>query len=617
MTTISNPPEKPQLIFDGDCGFCRRWIRRWKSFTGSKVEYEISEKVITLYPEIGGNKFDRAVQLIETDGKVYEGAEAVFRTLSYAPGKSWLYKLYQKTPVFQKVSEWFYAKVAHNRIFFSQLTKWVWGKNLSPSTFKFSTWLFIKFIGLIYFFAFFSFASQILGLIGSDGILPLKQYLNSAYQTWGPLAIIQIPTLFWINASNFSLLLVCWSGIIISTCVVSGIFPAINLAVLWVLYLSLVNAGQNFMAFQWDGLLLEAGFLSIFLASWRKGGRKDPVFAGYQAPASVRYLLYFLLFRLMFFSGIMKLRGGDPSWTHLTALTFHYETQPLPTWAAWYFHQLPIWFHKFSAFLVLGIEIIVPFLFFFPRRIKYFSALSIGALQLLILLTGNYCFFNLLTLALCILLIDDQTWPHPWLYLFHRAEHKPLSPYTWPKWVRTSVLSLVLLGTFDQVPKIFNISVPVLSSVRNFLRPLRTFNQYGLFTMMTTERPEIIIEGSNNRVTWTPYEFNYKPGKTMHRPGFVLPHQPRLDWQMWFAALGSVDQNPWFVQFCEKLLKGSPDVVKMLKDNPFKAEPPRFIQATLYDYRFADPETRKKTGEWWVRERRSLYAPVISLRSRS
>lgn len=616
---VSHFPEKPLIIFDGECGFCRRWINRWIVFTDSRVDYDTAQKMGAIYPEIEKESFERSIQLIETDGNVYEGAEAVFRALSYAPGKTWLLGLYQKVSGFRALSEFFYRLVASHRVFFSNLTRFLWGDDLNPSTYRFAAQLFIKLMGVIYLFSFLSLASQILGLVGSKGILSAKEYLTLLHANYGSGAYFHVPTLFWFDASDLVLQTVCWTGVAGSLLVIGGISPAPVLFILWVLYLSLLNAGQDFMSFQWDNLLLESGFLSIFLASWRPGGKNDPVFRGFNASNLIRLLLYFLLFRLMFFSGMMKLRSGDPNWSHLTALTYHYQTQPLPTGAAWYFHFLPVGFHQFSALVMFGVELLAPFLIWGPRRLRSYAAAAITALQVLIMLTGNYCFFNLLTIVLCVPLIDDQTWPASCLYFFQSLEKRtPFSKnYGWPKWVVGTVAATALLGTLNQVPAILNFSIPALTIPSNILRPLRSFNQYGLFSVMTTERPEIIIEGSNNRITWKAYEFQYKPGDVMRRPGFNLPHQPRLDWQMWFAALGSYKEHPWFAGFCEKLLKGSPDVLRLLKNNPFPDDPPRYIQATLYDYHFADPQTHKKTGAWWVRERRSLYAPVVSLRNRA
>jgi len=332
----------------------------------------------------------------------------------------------------------------------------------------------------------------------------------------------------------------------------------------------------------------------------------------------------------MFQSGCIKLLSGDPTWRNLTALTFHYETQPLPTWLGWHAHQLPVWFQKASTALMFAIELAVPFLIFAPRRPRFFGCTILIALQIFILLTGNYCFFNLLTIILCFTLLDDAALhsfiPKKLQRFFSRQPstldtRAPSSLHTALALLRkitNLALVCVFLGTsLIQFSSMFRLRipwpVPVLAA-HEWLSPFRTFSSYGLFAVMTTSRPEIIVEGSNDGVTWLEYEFKYKPGDPKRRPQFVAPHQPRLDWQMWFAALSDYRQNPWFVNFCVRLLQGSPEVLGLLERNPFPNAPPRYIRAVVYDYHFTDFATRRKTGAWWRREREGDYLPAISLR---
>ena len=330
----------------------------------------------------------------------------------------------------------------------------------------------------------------------------------------------------------------------------------------------------------------------------------------------------------MFESGLVKLVSHDPTWRNLTALNFHYETQPLPTWIGWYAHQLPEQFQKASTVAMFVIELFVPFLIFAPRRIRLFAASALALLQVLIFLTGNYCFFNLLTLALCLLLLDDAalSWVLPSklrAFVLSRVESAPKGTevpaaerWRWPAAVTIPVacitIGLSLLQMSAMSSRQLMLPAPIIAAYQWFA-PFRTFNHYGLFAVMTTSRPEIIIEGSNDGVTWAEYEFKYKPGDLKRRPRFVEPHQPRLDWQMWFAALGTYQRNPWLVNFCFRLLEGSPDVLKLLGRNPFPAAPPRYVRAQLYDYHFTDLATRRKTGDWWRRELKGEYLPVLSL----
>jgi hypothetical protein len=382
----------------------------------------------------------------------------------------------------------------------------------------------------------------------------------------------------------------------------------------------LSSVSQIFLGYQWDALLLEAGLLAVFLSApaWRLR------FSPSRPPSeTTRRLLLWLLFRLIFSSGAVKLGSGDATWRSLTALRFHYETQPLPTWIGWAFHQLPASFQTVSCVFLFLVELAVPFLVFLPRRAKHLAFGLILTLQILIALTGNYAFFNLLAIALCFLLIDDAAFPGGTRLSsrgpkargprFARDDGKSRR---WPAAVILPLAAVVLLASTVQL------ALTVRRSARGFPRgairlvqwiePLRSVNRYGLFAVMTTRRPEIVVEGSDDGRTWRAYEFRWKPGDVRRRPGFVAPHQPRLDWQMWFAALESCEGNPWLVSFLARLLQGEPAVVRLLRSNPFPASPPRYVRALLYDYHFTDRQTRRRTGAWWRRNRVGLYCPVLS-----
>jgi hypothetical protein len=317
----------------------------------------------------------------------------------------------------------------------------------------------------------------------------------------------------------------------------------------------------------------------------------------------------------MFSSAVVKFMSGDPTWRNLTALQFHYQTQPLPPWTAWYAHHLPGGFQKLSAAVMFAVEGVAPFFIFGPRRVRLVAGAALVGLQLLIILTGNYGFFNLLTLALCVLLLDDSAWAWP-----RRASTPLAGPAPprgrWSPWVlRPAVVVLTLLSL---VPMFGVLRWPAtrlgpVALLYDLVAPLRVVDSYGLFAVMTTERPEIIIEGSEDGVSWRPYEFRYKPGDLTRRPAFVAPHMPRLDWQMWFAALSDYGREPWLLSFCRRLLQGTPEVLDLLEENPFPRAPPRFIRAVVYDYRFTDAATRRRTGAWWQREPRGLYCPILML----
>lgn len=603
--------EKPLLIYDGDCNFCRRWIARWKLITGDCVDYAPYQEVAGQFPEIPLEKFQASVQLIESDGKVTGGAEAVFRTLASAPGRGRLFWMYQHIPGFRSITEWGYRLVARNRPFFSSLTRFFWGNEFRPATYFFTRWLFLRALGIIYLIAFVSLGIQVLGLVGENGITPAQSFLKAVAERFGPERFWLLPTLCWLNAGDFFLQFLCGGGALLSIGLIIGFAEVPLLILLWMFYLSLATVCGEFLSFQWDILLLETGFLSIFFASLGVGPKSFRI-----SPPShwTLWLLRWLLFRLTFMSGAVKLTSGDPAWRSLTAMTYHYETQPLPTWIGWYAHQWPVWFQKISTVGMFVIELAVPFLIFAPRRLRMLGGAAMIGLQILILLTGNYCFFNLLTIALCLLLYDDSFWPK---WLRHWSEPDLSRPLRrWPKWLLAPLAVLILIVSTMQLLGMsrWRIDWPrPLFALHRWVEPFHIVSGYGLFAVMTTSRSEIVVEGSKDAENWQEYEFKYKPGGLAVRPGFVQPHQPRLDWQMWFAALGSYHENPWFISFCIRLLQGSPEVLGLIKKNPFPDRPPRFVRALVYDYHFTDAAARREKGTWWRRELKGLYCPVISL----
>jgi predicted DCC family thiol-disulfide oxidoreductase YuxK len=596
------------MIFDGDCGFCRFWVQRWRLRLSDRMDFEPSQTASARFPEIPEEAFARAVQVVLPDGEFFEGADAVFRALALG-GKRWPLWMYLHLAGFRDATDLAYGAIASHRNAAARVTRWFWGTDPRPSTYERGSALFVRLMGLIYVVAFVSLWVQIHGLIGARGILPIARFLEWAQsRVPGPSRFWLLPTLCWLDPSDRFLDLLCGAGTAVSLVVTAGIAPSVFLAAAWVLYLSLTVAGQTFLEFQWDLLLLETGFLAIFLAPpvlrrWR-GSSPGPTRA-------VRLLLWWLLFRLMLSSGIVKLASGDPTWKNLTALRYHYFTQPLPPWTAWFASHAPSWLQTTSCALLFAVELGVPFLILLPRRIRHAAAATLALLQVAIIATGNYAYFNFLTLALCVLLVDDSAFPE-------RAEPREAIAARSPAWPRAWIVSLatvVLAATIVVFSGAFRTPMgwprPVLAFVRG-LAPLRIANGYGLFSVMTTSRPEIVIEGSDDGSRWSAYEFRWKPGDPSRRPAFVAPHQPRLDWQMWFAALGGYEENPWFIQFCARLLDGSRPVAALLAHDPFAGRAPRYVRAVVYDYRFTDRATRRRTGAWWAREPVGLYCPVLS-----
>jgi predicted DCC family thiol-disulfide oxidoreductase YuxK len=621
---VAVPPPKPLLVFDGDCNFCTLWICRWRQMTADAVDYLPSQDagIAAQFPEIPRERFQSSVQLIETDGAVYSGAEAVFRALAKNPKWQWPLRLYEQSQAIARFTEHAYQFVAGHRTAFSRFTRLFWGSHVERPDYFLTRWIFLRALGAIYLIAFVSLWTQISGLIGHNGILPANQFMSAARQQCDAQGIglerfHLLPTLCWFDSSDSFLDFQCAAGTLFAILLIVGIAPAPCLALLWLFYLSLSTVGRDFLGFQWDNLLLEAGFLAIFFAPLQfrpKLSREMP------PSRIVLWLLRLLLFKLVFSSGCVKLLSGDPNWRNLTAITFHYQTQPLPTWIGWYANQLPLWFQKFSCAVMFAIEVVAPFLIFTPRRIRFFGCGAIVFLQILILLTGNYTFFNFLTIALCLLLLDDFTFqkilPRKWSPLFSINPQPSIFNRHWPRAITIPLAVVVLTVSLFQMISMSgmrsNLLLPA-AALDRWLLPLRTVNSYGLFAVMTIERREIIVEGSDDGVNWLPYEFKYKPGNVNRPPAFVEPHQPRLDWQMWFAALGNYQQSPWFGNFCERLLQGSPEVLALLEKNPFPNHPPHYVRAGLYDYHFTSFAERRATGAWWKLEFTGEYLPPISL----
>src|SRR6266545_2140670 len=306
---VGKPPEKPLLLFDGDCGFCKRWVERWKSLTGHRVDYAPSQEAGPRFPEIAAEEFRRSVQLVLPDGRVFDGAEAVFVSLSFAPRRGWLLTAYRNVPGLAAVTEFAYGVVARHRTAASAVTSALWGMSVERPSYRLSNTLFLRLLGLCYLAAFLSLWVQVDGLIGSRGITPARDLLEAARSQLGGERWTVLPTLSWLNASDGFLHFLCGAGTLAALLAAAGLVP-------------------------------------------------------------VRALLLWLLFRLMFSSGFFKLASGDPNWRNLTALTYHYWTQPLPPWTAWFVSHSPIWFHKFSCFVMFAVELGAPLLIVAPRRLR-------------------------------------------------------------------------------------------------------------------------------------------------------------------------------------------------------------------------------------------------------
>jgi lipase maturation factor 1 len=598
---------RPVMLYDGRCGFCRRWVERWRHDAGGAVDFQPYQQSADLVPHIDYESLGRAVHLAEPDGSVTRGAGAVFRLFALSGVHRWMPWSYQHVPGFAALTESVYATIAAHRTAADRIDRLLLGPGTEPKSYRLTQQIFLRLLGVVYLIAFLSLWIQIDGLIGHNGILPIRALLSAAQSLLGSERYRMLPTLCWLNPGDGFLHFLCGGGAAAGLLVVCGIAQLPALVIALVFYLSLTVAGQDFLEFQWDSLLLEAGLLAIFFAPlrpWAGQGRAEP-------SRIILWLLRWLLFRLMFMSGLVKLCGGDATWRAWTAMRYHYETQPLPTWIGWYFFHQPGWFQTLSCGVVFLSELIIPVLIFGPRRVRLCAFWGIIAFQFLIMITGNYGFFNILTIALCCVLPDDAFWR--WAL---RIKSPPtiatprrilLNIRAWAFAPLAAILLAVTIPICVDASGFRTQWPPPVVEITEWLAPFRIANGYGLFAMMTTQRPEIIIEGSDDGITWKPYDFKWKPGDLRHPPAFAEPFMPRLDWQMWFAALAAPARDPWLESFMGRLLEGSPAVLRLLSNNPFAGHPPQSVRAVLYDYHFATLEAHRTVGVWWRRQPTEVF----------
>jgi predicted DCC family thiol-disulfide oxidoreductase YuxK len=602
---------KTVLIYDGDCSFCAWQVRYWQRLTGQAVDYQPYQTAAAGHPGIPGGEFAGAIQLLTPDGRRYSGAEAVFRVLA-AGGRTAALACYRHLPGCSRLSEAAYRFVTRHRAGAYRLAKLCWGRERYPAQYHLVSWLFLRSLALIYLAAFASFGLQADGLVGSQGILPVQADLKDMAAHYGSSAYWLFPSVFWLGAGNTALKAVALGGMAAALLLFANILSRLMLPLLFLLYLSVVYAGQVFFNFQWDFLLLETGFLAIFLP--------------YGSPF-ILFLLHWVLFRLRFLSGLAKLSSGDEAWSGFTALKYYFETQPLPHVGAWYAHQLPEWLLRAGVGWTFFVELLVPFLMFLPRQPRLFAAWATIVMQVLILLTSNHNFFNLLTLVLCLLLFDDRAFR--WLH--YRAWSPPSARGLLRGFLRVTQLRP---GRFANAFAAL-LALVIFSSTLSMLwsttsgRPLPAFNEpvvralvqwhiannYHVFPIITTARPELVLEGSMDGNTWKAYGFRYKPGELTRAPPFVVPHQPRLDWQLWFAALYPPNSRVayWFYDFMRRVLEGSPDVLALMGHNPFPDHPPKYLRARLETYKFSTPAVKRETGQWWTSKPLGVYVPPLTL----
>jgi lipase maturation factor 1 len=455
--------------------------------------------------------------------------------------------------------------------------------------------------GLVSVFATASLWAQLPGLFGRQGIAPIAETMVGA--THANASAFDMPTLLWLGWSDGVLHALLGVSVLASVCVTAGFAPRWALLVLYVSWLSFVQVGSPFLNFQWDLLLLETSVVFAFLApgGWRPFLAKDLPVPG----RAVRFAVAVLACKVTLGSGVVKLASGDESWRDLTALTWHWWSQPLPTWTSVFANEWPVGIQKLLCAAMFVLELPIPMLALGPRRARLIAAVGLMALQAGLILAGNYSYYNVLTFVLALPLLDDAVVGRVWKTA---VPMEPQPPSAWWKWLLAGGFAFFSVTAFSRR---FTLEPP-LSSVLERISPLHAINAYGAFAVMTKTRPEIIVEGSSDGVIWKAYEFPWKPGPLDRRPDFVAPWHPRLDWQMWFASLGTCAQNPWFLSFQWHLLKGTNEVLALMRVNPFVQAPPKYLRSTTWEYRFAP---LKQAGVWWKRSETGPYCPPLTLAS--
>lgn len=481
----------------------------------------------------------------------------------------------------------------------------------SPGHFLTRTVL-LRGLGLIYFVAFLTAAFQGRGLIGDHGILPVRWALSEYRQELGSSAYFKLPTLFWLGFSDGALVAVAWTGALLSLVVLAGFANAPIMGLLWFLYLSIDHVGQVFWGYGWELLTLEFGFLAIFLApplELRPLARSAPPLIGI-------WLVRWLAFRVMFGAGLIKIRG-DACWSDLTCLVFHYETQPNPNPLSWWFHHAPRWFHTGGTLFNHLVELIAPFGIFGPRKVRYVSGALFVAFQVILILSGNLSFLNWLTLIVCLSCFDDAVFERlvPRRLRARLAERlrQAREQAHESKLRRRILVALAIVVALLSLNPVVNMLSPRQAMNASF-DPFHLVNTYGAFGSVSRERFEVVLEGTRDAMPddsahWVEYEFHCKPGDPKRRPCWVSPYHYRIDWQMWFAGLGTYRSEPWILRFIYQLLEGEHAVEGLLAKNPFDDSPPRFIRARYYRYRFTDD---RRQG-YWQRELVDEYLPPLSL----
>lgn len=480
----------------------------------------------------------------------------------------------------------------------------------APPSYVLTRFVLLRLLGVVYAVAFLVLIQQQEPLIGPDGILPADRFLARVVASVGSTdaAARELPTLFWLDVSAPARHAAAWAGFALALAVVGGATNALVQLALWALYLSFVQIGQLFYGYGWETQLCETGFLAIFLCPVRTIGP----FAS-PPPPSVVWLQRWLIARIMLGAGLIKLRG-DPCWRELTCLVWHYETQPVPNPLSWWLNAQPRWFHVAGTAFNHVVELGAPWLMLLGRWGNRIAGGLFVLFQLILIASGNLSFLNWLTIVPALACVDDAVWrcllPRAWCAAAAAATARaPSRPQ------RAFAAGLVVLVAWLSLGPVTNLLSPRQAMNRSFDR-LHLVNTYGAFGSVGRERDEIVLEGTDDPApgadtVWRAYEFPCKPGDPMRHPCLISPYHYRLDWQIWFAAMSTIDREPWLVRLVVKLLRGDGDVKPLLAVDPFPDRPPRFVRATLWRYAFTRPGDGNPA--WWRRTRVGEYLRPIAL----
>ncbi|HLG20685.1 MAG TPA: lipase maturation factor family protein [Bdellovibrionota bacterium] len=462
-----------------------------------------------------------------------------------------------------------------------------------------STWLFLRVLALIYLFQFISLSTQVIGLIGNQGIAPAGEVITLAIKEHAAVAMLRYPTLFWYGTPDFLMLGVCCLGVLASILLFVGIFAGAALIALYVCFLSCASVGGEFFSFIGDRLLLEAGFLAMFLTSFRlwMPFRRTP-----SPPKMVRYLLWWLLFRIHVQSAIYDCADATHYAGALSFSALFYQNQSLPSWPSWYLHQLPAPFHWIYASLWLAVRIVCSVLIIAPRQHRHRAALVFVLFELIPFLAGNYTHFSLTVMALCLFLLDDAFWIELLPLARERIEQLAGNKYRGFSVVtRRTVLSILLALTGLHFGQSFFPSAARFTNLNSLLAIFSSFGVVDRYAFEFTQeefRPELRVEGSPDGENWRPYEFHWKPESPKRLSPILASHHPRLDWQMAYAAGSPASKTEWVSRFCHRLLEGSAPVLDLLQENPFPYSTPQVVRILRYEHRFTEIST--KDEGWWT-----------------